>query len=91
MWTNLSATKSWLLTWLEILFKAMPSLVIIGYCLFCYHLFGWYSHIPNPTTQQTTFATAIFGLGSAVFGLYINSGIKWNDHLRKMKEEVRKD
>jgi len=34
--------------------------------------------VGGPTTAQTSFVTIIIGLATAVIGLYLNSGPKWN-------------
>lgn len=36
------------------------------------------SVVGGPTTAQTSFVTIIVGLATAVIGLYLNSGPKWN-------------
>jgi len=33
--------------------------------------------VGGPTAQQTTFVTAIVGLSTAIIGLYLNSGRRW--------------
>lgn len=35
--------------------------------------------VGGPTTEQTIFVTGIIGLATAIFGLYVRTGRKWDE------------
>jgi hypothetical protein len=50
--------------------------------------------IAGPTTQHAALVTAVVGISAAVFGLYANSGKKWNGFTpwgKGHSTEVKKD
>lgn len=56
--------------------RPVPRLLVTLYGLMCWHVTDWFMMLPDPTTQQVTFATAIWGGAAAWFGFYVNSGAK---------------
>ncbi len=47
--------------------------------------------IDGPTTQHAALVTAVIGVAAAVFGLYANSGRKWNGFTHWNKPEEKKE
>lgn len=47
--------------------------------------------VGGPTGAQTTFVTTIVGLSAAVFGLYTNTGRKWDVSRRHTNNDTRTD
>ena len=56
--------------------RPVPRLLVALYGFMCWHVTDWFMALPDPTTQQVTFATAIWGGAAAWFGFYVNSGGK---------------
>ena len=54
--------------------RVIPRLLISLYGFMCWHVADWFMALPDPTTSQTTFATAIWGAAAVWFGFYVNSG-----------------
>ena len=69
-------------TWLDAaeLFDAwrvVPRLVLLSYGHMVWDMWQWVKSIPDLTTQQTVFVTAITGLAVPLTGWYMNTGRKW--------------
>lgn len=54
--------------------RVVPRLMIAGYGLFAFYVGDWFMHLSEPTTQQASFVSVIWGAAAAWFGLYVKSG-----------------
>lgn len=54
--------------------RVVPRLLVTLYGFMCWYVADWFMGLEDPTTAQTTFATAIWGAAAAWFGFYVNSG-----------------
>lgn len=53
--------------------RVVPRVMCLGYGYVCWRTWEWYTLLLEPTTQQVTFATGIFGAAAVWFGLYVNT------------------
>jgi hypothetical protein len=60
-------------------YRTVPRLLVILYGVMCYQVSAWFMGLPDPTMAQGTFVSVIWGAAAAWFGLYCNSGWKWED------------
>ena len=60
-------------------FRVIPRLMVTGYGYMVWQTVTWFQSIPEPTSQHTFLISTIVGGAAAVFGLYVNSGSKWDD------------
>lgn len=67
--TEWTKTFGLLLDYLKVTRRTV--LVVYGY--FLYETSQWFFSLPDPTTQQVTYVTAILGLAGIIFGFYSNS------------------
>ena len=80
--------------------RIIPRLLVGGYAYLIFKTVDWYMNlhpyllgdhvVEAPTTQHAALVTAVVGVGAAVFGLYTNSGKKWNGFTpwsKKSKDE----
>lgn len=56
--------------------RLVPRLALIFYFFACYRIAEWFMTLGDPSTQQTSFATGIWGAAAAWFAFYVNSGKK---------------
>lgn len=56
--------------------RVVPRLLVFGYAGVCYMTLRWFFGLDEPTTQQVTAFTTVFGAAPAWLGLYVNSGSK---------------
>ena len=54
--------------------RVFPRAFVIFYFWLCMETALWFMGLPNPSTAQAAFASAIISAGAAWFGLYVNSG-----------------
>jgi hypothetical protein len=59
--------------------KVVPSIITLGYGFFCWEVWLWFSALKSPEASQTAAFSTVFGLAAAIFGFYINSGLKDTD------------
>lgn len=57
-------------------FRVVPRIMVTLYGMVCVVVLNWYFGLDDPTTQQTTFATAIWGAAAAWFHFYTATGNK---------------
>ena len=67
------------LQWAEIIdaYRIVPRLLMIGYACLLWWSSGWYMGLPDPTTQQTSFISILWGACGLITGWYFNTGRKW--------------
>ena len=53
--------------------KVTRRTVLVVYGYFLYETSHWFFALPDPSTQQVTYVTAILGLAGIIFGFYSNS------------------
>jgi len=54
--------------------RVIPRLMAAMYGYVCWDAYSWITTLADPTSQQVTFATAIWGGAAAWFGFYVKSG-----------------
>lgn len=59
--------------------RLIPRAVIVLYSMVFWKVVEWYMAIPDPTSEQTAFVSAIAGVAAAFFGIYTNGGGRNND------------
>ena len=58
-------------------YRVVPRIIIIGYSVLLYQTTNWFMMLPDPSSPQSMFISTVVGAGAGVFGLYANSGTKW--------------
>ena len=58
--------------------RIVPRMIIFGYCYYVWDVTQWFMGLENPNTQQAALISTIIGVAGIVFGLYTNSGRKWD-------------
>lgn len=53
--------------------RAMPRFLIGSYIYLVFLVTEWFMALPDPTNQQATFVTVVYGLSGAWFSLYVNT------------------
>lgn len=53
--------------------RVVPRLLVALYGFICWQTFEWFTALPDPTSTQATFATAIWGGAAVWFGFYVNT------------------
>ena len=66
--------------------KVTRRAVLVTYGFFLYETSQWFFSLPDPTTQQVTYVTAILGLAGIIFGFYSNSP---SDYMKLDQAKVR--
>lgn len=56
--------------------RVIPRILVALYGLYCFHVGDWYMALEIPTTEQTAFATVIWGAAAAWFKFYVSTGNK---------------
>ena len=60
-------------------YRVIPRLILMLYGLFVYQIAMWFIGLPEPTTQQASFASIIFTTIPVIVGFYNNTGRKWGN------------
>lgn len=58
-------------------YRAVPRILLMGYALLLWHSSAWFMSLPDPTSQQTTFVSILWGACGLITGWYFNTGRKW--------------
>ena len=66
--------------------KVTRRTVLAVYGWFLYETSQWFFALPDPSTQQVTYVTAILGLAGIIFGFYSNSP---SDYIKLDKAKTR--
>jgi len=56
--------------------RVVPRILVTLYGILCYMVVSWYMSLPDPSAEQTTFATGIMAGAAAWFKFYVDSGAK---------------
>ncbi|KKM95917.1 hypothetical protein LCGC14_1183330 [marine sediment metagenome] len=54
--------------------RLVPRAALLFYLWVCYSVLIWFMGLDEPTTQQTSFATGVWGAAAGWFGFYCKSG-----------------
>lgn len=52
--------------------RLFPRIFISGYVYIIIKVTEWFLALPDPSAAQAGFASAVFGVGAAWFGIYVN-------------------
>lgn len=55
-------------------YRVVPRLLVFGYGLFAFQVGSWFMGLADPSTQQATFVSVIWGAAAVWFNFYVNSG-----------------
>lgn len=58
-------------------YRVLPRAIMGGYGLLLWMVSFWYMDLADPTTQQTTFVSILFGACAGITGWYFSTGRKW--------------
>lgn len=56
--------------------RVVPRAMMFTYMYIVAYSVGWVYQLPDPSTQQVTFAGVVVGAGAAWFKIYVDSGKK---------------
>lgn len=56
--------------------RVVPRAMMFTYMYLLVDSSYWLMHLPDPSTQQTSYVGAILGVGAAWFGIYTNTNKK---------------
>lgn len=59
-------------------YRVVPRIFMVCYMVAAGYIILWYTGIPDPSTEQTTFAGVIGGTIGAVTKWYYDTGRKWD-------------
>ena len=60
-------------------FRTVPRILVLLYGLMCYLVAAWFMGLDDPTNAQGAFVSVIWGAAAAWFGIYVNTGRKWEN------------
>ena len=53
--------------------RVVPRIILMLYGYMMYESYAWFTSLDNPTTQQVSFVSTVWGLFAAVSGFYLNT------------------
>ena len=54
-------------------FRIIPKLLVMTYMAVFMYTIHWFTELEEPTPEQTTFIGILTGVGTAWFGIYVNT------------------
>ena len=57
-------------------YRVFPRIIIGATMMFCYEVWTWFSMLPDPSTEQAGFASAVVLAVIGVVKFYLETGVK---------------
>lgn len=58
-------------------YRIVPRAILLGFGYLVYSVVQWFMELPDPTTQQAAFVSAVVGITAPITAFYFNTGRKW--------------